>query len=129
MISHANTRLHKCISMLLRILYGKGSAVIAVSRPRGVAHGYDKCFWASRGNRKTPQSRDDIIIKRYIIIIINYYCHVHVSWKALRITRGVRNIQNLPYIASYKYEFRFSSHCQSLSRCTTFYTHTAKMDK
>jgi len=94
--------IHGCInvgtSMSWHILYGKGSVVIAVSRPRGVTHGYDKCFWASWGNRKTLQSRDDIIIKRYIIIIINYYCHVRVSWQALRSTRGAHNIQNLPYI-------------------------------
>lgn len=78
------------------ILYDGGGAVIVVSRPRGVAHGDDECFWASRGDRKTPRSRDDIIIiKRYIIIIINYYCHVRVSWQALRSTRGDHKIQNL----------------------------------
>lgn len=88
--------------MSWRILYGEGGAVIAVSRPRGVAHGYDECFCASRGNRKTPQSRDGIIIKRYIIIIINYYCHVRVSWQALRSTRGAHNI-HIYLISPYNY--------------------------
>jgi len=80
---------HVCVNLYIYvvvayILYDEGGAVIVVSRPRGVAHGHDdECFWASRGDRKTPQNRDDIIIiiiiKRYIIIIINYYCHVRVS--------------------------------------------------
>lgn len=78
------------------ILYGERNAVIVVSRPRGMAHSDDECFWASRGDRITPQSRDDII-KRYIIIIINYYCHVRVSRQALRSARGARKIQNLRY--------------------------------